>query len=310
MKSTLAMKSQSTRVLSERRFRRQIRLRRQDFRQLTAKRGMWNDTVVDSQIIALFVALVAPPLLWAGLVEIIILLGDIECLSIAEQWNNKINVSCASRRNFAQSKIANVWTVRNARSCVYVYAIFWTFHSDRKVELRETLITRNVSAHRKRTDIASFHEKQLRSRLDIWYPIDPSRSFIQIRNHDTPRSPGCLMDRLILTHDTHYTEQSHKLISMPHIIFVHITFFQCRTCHFKGVVYDSCSTLIKKKTISSAPDSRFNNTLLVLLISGRTGVLDLCSFVEQTGSLIHHRPIPLRIQGKLRGVAIMKTTGP
>lgn len=45
------------------RFRRQIRLRRQDFRQnseLPEKRGMWNDTVVNSQIIALFVAPVAP----------------------------------------------------------------------------------------------------------------------------------------------------------------------------------------------------------------------------------------------------------
>jgi len=64
-------------------------------------------------------------------------------------------------------------------------------------------------------------------------PIDPGQSFIQIRNPDTPRYPECLMDRLILTHDAHYTRESHELICNLYIVFIHIVLFQREICHFK-----------------------------------------------------------------------------
>ncbi|CAL1676130.1 unnamed protein product [Lasius platythorax] len=89
-------------------------------------------------------------------------------------------------------------------------------------------------------------------------PIDPGQSFIQIRNPDTPRYPGCLMDRLILTHDAHYTRESHELICTLYIVFIHVALFQRGICHFKRRPENSIFTNHASTIKQSVPSTNAN----------------------------------------------------
>lgn len=102
-------------------------------------------------------------------------------------------------------------------------------------KLLESLIFKNVLVQEARR-ISSRFTKGLSPPVPdstFGIPIDPGQSFIQIRNPDTPRYPECLMDRLILTHDAHYTRESHELICTFYIVFIHVVLFQREICHFK-----------------------------------------------------------------------------
>lgn len=89
--------------------------------------------------------------------------------------------------------------------------------NNNKLKLLKSLIPRNVSEHETSRIVMKSNATPV-SDSTFGIRTDPGQSFIQIRNSDTPRYPECLMDRLILTHDVHYTRESHEPICTLYMV--------------------------------------------------------------------------------------------